>query len=60
MLIDSLFTIKEIKIAEESILSIVSVDAGHKIFEGHFPGQPVLPGVCQIQLIKELLEKKPV
>jgi 3-hydroxyacyl-[acyl-carrier-protein] dehydratase len=29
----------------------------HPIFEGHFPGQPVLPGVCMIQIFKELIEK---
>lgn len=28
----------------------------HEIFTGHFPGQPVLPGVCMIQIVKELVE----
>jgi len=27
------------------------------IFNGHFPGTPIVPGVCSIQMIQELLEK---
>lgn len=27
----------------------------HAIFEGHFPGQPVVPGVCLLQMVKETL-----
>ena len=28
----------------------------HKIFEGHFPGQPVVPGACMLQMVKEVTE----
>lgn len=27
----------------------------HAIFQGHFPDQPVVPGVCMMQTIQELL-----
>ncbi len=27
------------------------------IYQGHFPEQPVSPGVCNIQMLKELAEK---
>ncbi|QEC76708.1 3-hydroxyacyl-ACP dehydratase [Mucilaginibacter ginsenosidivorax] len=34
----------------------ITLNAGHQIFEGHFPGQPVVPGVCMMQMVKEVLE----
>ncbi len=27
------------------------------VFDGHFPGAPVLPGIIQLQIIRKLLEK---
>ncbi len=35
----------------------LSMNPEHPIFEGHFPGFPVVPGVCMIQITKELLEQ---
>ena len=29
--------------------------AGHPIYEGHFPSQPVVPGVCTLTVIRECL-----
>lgn len=37
-------------------LVTVTLDCGHEIFRGHFPGNPILPGVCQIGIIRELSE----
>ena len=34
----------------------ILVNADHEIFNGHFPGNPIMPGVCMIQIIKELTE----
>ena len=39
-----------------SVQATVRLNPGHAIFAGHFPGQPVVPGVCMLQIIKELLE----
>lgn len=27
------------------------------VYQGHFPGRPVSPGVCSVQMVKELAEK---
>ena len=29
----------------------------HQIYEGHFPAQPVVPGVCTLTIIRECLGK---
>ena len=34
----------------------VLLDEKHFIYQAHFPGEPVTPGVCIIQMAKELLE----
>jgi len=33
----------------------VKLEPNHPIYEGHFPNSPVTPGVCIIQIIKEIL-----
>src|SRR5690606_39093403 len=33
------------------------INKEHSIFEGHFPNHPVTPGVCTMQIIKELSEE---
>lgn len=29
----------------------------HPVYQGHFPGNPVVPGVCQIQMIMEIFSE---
>ena len=33
----------------------VQLNADHDIFKGHFPDNPVTPGVVQMEIVKELL-----
>lgn len=35
----------------------ISLNSDHAVFQGHFPNNPVTPGVCMMQIIKELAEK---
>lgn len=57
MLIDDFFTINSINNNEGTIEATIQFNASHHIFNGHFPNNPVTPGVVQIQIVKELLEK---
>ncbi|OFY57102.1 MAG: hypothetical protein A2Y87_10870 [Bacteroidetes bacterium RBG_13_46_8] len=55
--LNDLYVIKDIReeIAGHKFTIQIELNAGHAIFRGHFPGNPVLPGACTIQIIKELL-----
>ena len=35
----------------------ILINKDHEIFKGHFPGNPAMPGVCMLQIIKELTEE---
>ena len=39
-----------------TLLAKIKLNKDHSIFQGHFPGMPLVPGVCMTQIIKELLE----
>lgn len=57
MFLNSLYQIKQI-LAEDNgskFLAIIELNPAHEIFHGHFPGKPILPGVCMVQILKELL-----
>lgn len=45
------------KISDTKFEAFVTLNNEHEIFEGHFPGNPVTPGVCMMQIIKELTEE---
>lgn len=56
-MINDLFTYKLLEKNDDSIKTEIAINYGHKLFEGHFPGKPVLPGVCQLYAIKQTMEQ---
>lgn len=42
--------------AVDSVSALLELNPEHHIFEGHFPQVPVVPGVCMMQMVKELVE----
>jgi len=59
MLLNKLYKITSLNaIADGSgFMAEIELDASHPVFKGHFPGNPILPGVCTVQIIRELLEQ---
>lgn len=57
MLLKNLYEIKSFSFNEGQLESEIFINKDHEIFKGHFPDNPVMPGVCMIQIIKELTEK---
>lgn len=56
MLHGTFFTITNLQSEANRLTATLHLDPTHPIFEGHFPGLPVVPGVCLLQLVKETLE----
>jgi 3-hydroxyacyl-[acyl-carrier-protein] dehydratase len=55
MLLNDFYELLYQDIVDEQLVSVVKLYPEHAIFEGHFPDHPVVPGVVQLQIIKELL-----
>ena len=57
MLLKDFYTINSIQKNDDgSHTVIIFVNEKHEVFEGHFPENPIMPGVCMMQIIKELVE----
>lgn len=58
MLLNDFFQVLHCKNGGQTITATLQINPLHAIFNGHFPGQPVVPGVCMMQMVKEVLEKE--
>jgi len=56
MLISDLYTYKVVSHTDHVIDAIVSVNRQSSVYKGHFPHFAVTPGVCQLLMIKEVLQ----
>lgn len=56
-LLNSLYKIVSKGVQESPLRYDIQLDASHFIYQAHFPGEPITPGVCIIQIAKELLEE---
>jgi 3-hydroxyacyl-[acyl-carrier-protein] dehydratase len=51
-----LYRIDEIVKQNNLVKATVLLNPSHKVFRGHFPGNPILPGVFNIQILEDIAE----
>lgn len=56
MLLDTFYTLHSKDFTTVPASATIVINASHKIFDGHFPGQPIVPGVCMMQIVREIAE----
>jgi 3-hydroxyacyl-[acyl-carrier-protein] dehydratase len=57
MLMNDFFTYQDAHKEDSSFSCKVAFNKEHDIFKGHFPGQPVVPGVCMMEMVREFLQQ---
>ena len=58
MLLKGFYKINSIVNTEgQKYTAAITLNKDHEVFKGHFPGNPVTPGVCMMQIIKELTQE---
>lgn len=58
MLKNDFFQITAIEAIEDQATARIQLNADHAILKGHFPEMPVVPGVCMVQMLKEVTEQQ--
>ena len=53
--IDDIFIVEELEYSPGKVRAIIGINKNSAIFEGHFPDQPIVPGACMVQLVKDVL-----
>ena len=53
---NSFYTIEHQETQDFPLRYDLQLNAGHTIYQAHFPGKPITPGVCIVQIAVELLE----
>lgn len=56
MLLNDFYKIVDFTKNEERWTVRVELNPSHSLYKGHFPEQPIVPGVCTLQIIKECAE----
>lgn len=58
MILNNFYTYKMLTLSDDKLNAEIVLNPEHEIYKGHFPEMPITPGVCQIQMVKEILSKE--
>lgn len=53
-LLDEMFVL----VSDDGRQMVLRLNAAHPIYQLHFPGTPITPGLCLVKMLGELLERK--
>lgn len=56
-LLDTFCIVKTFHTEGDAIRAELVFPEDHPVYGGHFPGRPVVPGACVLQIVKELTER---
>lgn len=57
MLLKDFYSVESLtQLEQDKYVAEIKLNNTHEVFRGHFPGNPVTPGVCMMQIVKELTE----
>ena len=57
MLIKNFYCVSSFSVLHERVEAFILLNSKHQVYKGHFPEQPIVPGVIQVQVLRELLEQ---
>ncbi len=57
MLIANFYSVSGFRSSAKEVNATIVLNAKHKVYDGHFADNPVVPGVIQLQIAKEVLEQ---
>ena len=56
-MLDDFYTLNSLQpTTENDYICELTLNAAHPIFKGHFPDKPITPGVCMLQILKNIVE----
>ncbi len=58
MPLNSFYTSELLESKDGYILYQISIDENHPIYQGHFPEQPVTPGVILLEILRSLISQQ--
>lgn len=57
MPLNNFYTYQLLESNDQSLRFSISIDTNHEVYKGHFPGQPVTPGVILLEMVRNILSQ---